>query len=271
MVNRMAYDNTLPDATITTESGVRVTPLDTAVPDEAQALIDQSAMLLPHVKITKLLMEVDEWTGFTRHFTHLKTGDVAGDKILLLTTILADAINLGLTKMAESCPDTTYARLSWLQAWHVCDGTYSAALAELVNAQFRQPFAENWAPAPPRHRTGSASKSAARPRAPATSIRSTAPSPAGSSPRRDCSCIPIAAFEMVQSMSRRGNCWDNFPMESFFKTLKVELIYSQRYTTRAQARLDIVSWIEGLYNQQRLHSSIGYETPVDAEYGFMAA
>lgn len=46
--------------------------------------------------------------------------------------------------MAESCPGTTYARLSWLQAWHVRDGTYSTALAELVNAQFRQPFAGNW-------------------------------------------------------------------------------------------------------------------------------
>ena len=144
MVNRMAADNTLPDATITTESGLKVTPLDAAVPDEAQALIDQSAMLLPHVKITELLMEVDEWTGFTRHFTHLKTGDAAGDKTLLMTTLLADAINLGLTKMAESCPGTTYAKLSWLQAWHVRDETYSAALAELVNAQFRQPFAENW-------------------------------------------------------------------------------------------------------------------------------
>ncbi|WP_266096018.1 Tn3 family transposase [Klebsiella pneumoniae] len=63
---------------------------------------------------------------------------------LLLTTILADAINLGLTKMAESCPGTTYAKLSWLQAWHIRDETYSTALAELVNAQFRQPFAGNW-------------------------------------------------------------------------------------------------------------------------------
>ena len=57
---------------------------------------------------------VDEWTGFTRHFTHLKSGDLAKDKNLLLTTILADAINLGLTKMAESCPGTTYAKLAWL-------------------------------------------------------------------------------------------------------------------------------------------------------------
>ncbi|MCY1382639.1 Tn3 transposase DDE domain protein [compost metagenome] len=60
-----------------------------------------------------MLLEVDEWTGFTRHFTHLKSGDLAKDKNLLLTTILADAINLGLTKMAESCPGTTYAKLIW--------------------------------------------------------------------------------------------------------------------------------------------------------------
>ncbi len=60
-------------------------------------------------------------------------------------------------------------------------------------------------------------------------------------------------------------------MESFFKTLKVELIHPQRYATRAQARLEIVNWIEGFYNRERLHSSIGYRTPVDAECGLMAA
>lgn len=127
-VNCMAAANDLPDAIIT-ESGLKITPLDAAVPDAAQRLITQSAMLLPHVKITELLLEVDEWTGFTRHFTHLKTGDTAKDKALLLTTILADAINLGLTKMSESCPSMTYAKLSWLQAWHIHDETYGAALA----------------------------------------------------------------------------------------------------------------------------------------------
>lgn len=61
-----------------------------------------------------------------------------------MTTILADTINLGLTKMAESCLGTSYARLSWLQAWQTRDETYGAALAELVNAQLRQPFALLW-------------------------------------------------------------------------------------------------------------------------------
>jgi transposase InsO family protein len=60
-------------------------------------------------------------------------------------------------------------------------------------------------------------------------------------------------------------------MESFFKTLKVERIYQTRYETRAQARLDIVNWIEGYYNRRRLHFSTGYRTPVQAEETLMAA
>jgi len=70
---------------------------------------------------------------------------------------------------------------------------------------------------------------------------------------------------MMVSMSRRANAWDNAPMESFFKTLKVERIYQTRYETRAQARLDIVDWIEGYYNRQRMHTSIDYRTPVEYE------
>lgn len=104
----------------------------------------QAYALLPHVKITELLLEVDAWTGFTRHFTHIKSGEPASETRLLLTALLADAINLGLSKMAESCPGVTYARLSWLQAWHIRDETYSAALAELVNAQGQHAFADWW-------------------------------------------------------------------------------------------------------------------------------
>ncbi|AYE25830.1 Tn3 family transposase (plasmid) [Salmonella enterica subsp. enterica] len=55
--------------------------------------------------------------GLHRHFTHLKDGAEAKDRTLLLSAILGDAINLGLTKMAESSPGLTYAKLSWLQAW----------------------------------------------------------------------------------------------------------------------------------------------------------
>ena len=63
----------------------------------------------------------------------------------------------------------------------------------------------------------------------------------------------------------------NAAMESFFKTLKVERIHPLRYDTRALAKLDIVDWIEGFYNRRRMHSSIGYKTPVDAESMLMTA
>ncbi len=72
-------------------------------------------------------------------------------------------------------------------------------------------------------------------------------------------------------MSRKGNCWDNAAMESFFKTLEVERVYQVRHPTRAQARLDIVDWTEGFCDRERLHSSIGYRTPFDEERRLMAA
>ena len=143
LADRLAQSGELPDAAIT-ESGLKIAPLDNSVPEEAGTLIRQAYSLLPHLKITEVLMEVDGWTDFTRCFAHVKNGGPPADRMLLLTAILADAINLGFTKMSESCPDVTYAKLSWLQAWHIRDETYASALAELVNAQMRHPFSKNW-------------------------------------------------------------------------------------------------------------------------------
>lgn len=143
-VERLASADELPDAAITHNGRLKISPLTNSVPDKAASLMQQAYGLLPHVKITDLLLEVDGWTGFTEHFKHLKGGAPAEDRRLLLTAILADAINLGLSKMAESCPGVTYAKLTWLQAWHIRDETYSAALGELVNAQHGQPFAAYW-------------------------------------------------------------------------------------------------------------------------------
>ena len=81
----------------------------------------------------------------------------------------------------------------------------------------------------------------------------------------------IKQYRMVQSMSRKANCWDNAPMESFFKTLKVERVHRLRYPTRAEAKLDLVDWIEGFYNAQRLHSSIDYQSPAMFESILTAA
>jgi transposase InsO family protein len=69
----------------------------------------------------------------------------------------------------------------------------------------------------------------------------------------------------VASMSRTGNCYDNAPMESFFHTLKVELVHHCRWATRDDARRDLFAYIEGYYNRARIHSAIGYITPEQAE------
>jgi putative transposase len=63
------------------------------------------------------------------------------------------------------------------------------------------------------------------------------------------------------SMSRRGDCYDNAAVESFFKTLKVELVYHEHYATREQARRSVFEYVEVFYNRKRLHSSLGYVSP----------
>jgi transposase InsO family protein len=63
------------------------------------------------------------------------------------------------------------------------------------------------------------------------------------------------------SMSRKGNCWDNAPMESFFATLKKELVHHEQYPTRAAARRSLFEYIEVFYNRVRRHSALGYQSP----------
>jgi putative transposase len=67
------------------------------------------------------------------------------------------------------------------------------------------------------------------------------------------------------SMSRRGDCWDNAPMESFFASLKKELVHDADFATRAEARAALVEYIEVFYNNQRRHSSLGYVSPAEYE------
>jgi len=66
---------------------------------------------------------------------------------------------------------------------------------------------------------------------------------------------------ILQSMSRRADCWDNAVAESFFHTLKAELIERRGFTTRDEARQKVFEWIEVFYNRQRLHSTLGYKAP----------
>jgi transposase InsO family protein len=75
----------------------------------------------------------------------------------------------------------------------------------------------------------------------------------------------LAQAGVVPSMSRRGNCYDNAMMESFWSSLKRGLIHQQTFATRASARAAIFEWIEVFYNRTRLHSALGYKSPVDFE------
>ena len=76
---------------------------------------------------------------------------------------------------------------------------------------------------------------------------------------------------IVCSMSRKGDCWDNAPMESFFATLKGELVEQRDYLTRGDARADVFQFLEGWYNRKRRHSGIGYLTPEQKTAQFVAA
>ena len=70
---------------------------------------------------------------------------------------------------------------------------------------------------------------------------------------------------LIASMSRKANCYDNATMESFWSTLKLELVYRRCFDTRAQARTQVFDYIETFYNRQRAHSALGYHSPVDFE------
>jgi putative transposase len=72
-------------------------------------------------------------------------------------------------------------------------------------------------------------------------------------------------FGVVCSMSRKGNCWDNAPMESFFHTLKTELTGFEDYKTRTEAKASIFDYIELFYNRKRMHSALEYRSPVAFE------
>jgi putative transposase len=75
----------------------------------------------------------------------------------------------------------------------------------------------------------------------------------------------LNAAGVVGSMSRRGNCYDNAAMESFWSALKCELVYPRHFATRGEASAAIFEWIAVFYNRVRLHSALGYHSPVDFE------
>jgi TnpA family transposase len=115
-----------------------------AVPDEARLWADRLYGMLPRVRVTEVMADVERATGFAACFTHLRTGSPAADVPALLAAVLADGTNLGLSRMADATRGLTYHHLVNVAQWHISEDNYAAARAVVVEAQHRHPMAAVW-------------------------------------------------------------------------------------------------------------------------------
>ena len=142
-VDALAAAGELPEASLT-EDGLSISPIRKNENEAADAVIRRLYAMLPRLRVTELFAEIHGWTGFADSFAHLRTGAPPDDARALMTTVLADATNLGLTRMARSSGTFSHSRLLWVAEWHVRDETYQAALACLVDAIHAHPFSRIW-------------------------------------------------------------------------------------------------------------------------------
>lgn len=140
---KAARNGAIPGGSI--ENGVlKIDRLSSAVPKEADELVLDLYHRLPAVRVTDLLLEVDNDIGFADAFTHLRTGSPCQDRIGLLNVLLAEGLNLGLSKMAEATSSHDYFRLSRISRWHVESDAINRALAMVISAQSKLPMAAHW-------------------------------------------------------------------------------------------------------------------------------
>ncbi len=138
-----AKAGTIPGGSIE-DGALKIERLSAAVPAEAEGLVLDLYKQLPSIRITDLLLEVDAAVGFTEAFTHLRTGAPCKDRIGLLTTLLAEGLNLGMSKMAEATDTHSYFQLSSLSNWYVEGDAITRALAMVIEAQSTLPMARFW-------------------------------------------------------------------------------------------------------------------------------
>jgi Tn3 transposase DDE domain len=139
----LARAGKLPDVNLSAGE-LKVAPLRGQGETESKALRAAAYDVLPRVKITDLLLEVDAWTDFSAFFTHQRNGRPAENRMALLTAVLADGINLGLTRMADTCRGVTLRQLAWVHDWHIREDAYGQALARLIDTHRAMPLARLW-------------------------------------------------------------------------------------------------------------------------------
>jgi TnpA family transposase len=126
------------------EGRLHVTPVRASAPSEALALAGVIEALMPAARITEVLHDVARATGFAAAFTNLRTGERCEDESALLATVLADATNLGLGRMAAASHGVTRDRLIWTADAYIRPETYRAALARIIDAHHALPIAAAW-------------------------------------------------------------------------------------------------------------------------------
>jgi TnpA family transposase len=142
-LGRAAKQGLLPHASV--EAGeLKIDRLPPSVPDGADQLVLDIYAALPEIRITDLMLEVDADIGFTDAFTNFRTGAVCKDKLGLMNVLLAEGLNLGLSKMAGASNSHGYWQLQRISQWHIVSDAINRALAAVIDAQADLPMAHIW-------------------------------------------------------------------------------------------------------------------------------
>ncbi|MDG1372161.1 MAG: Tn3 family transposase [Paracoccaceae bacterium] len=123
---------------------LKITPHDAVTPSAALRLERAIDAVMPRIRITELLWEVNAHTGFLNAFTDLRSGGTHSEPAAVLAAVLAGAANLGLERMAYASSRVSHSQLSWAQIWYLRPETYADALARIVDAHHALPFAQRW-------------------------------------------------------------------------------------------------------------------------------